>query len=298
MRLESSLGTPASDLIPDLPGGPASPEPPYSEFPSEPIESIPTPPSTPPAYAAEPQPMSPPPPPVPPSMPLESEVALPAEGTPQNLDDAPPLPEWAQPGRDDTPPQPEWARGSADSSYAAIPDTPDSYGTTMPFESSARPLNTSVVGRRVAAYLVDSFILSILSGAVVFLGGLLFATSVQDEFATISTAANSSAEVSAANTNIVGQMFSAYAGIILAVTILSLLYFAVLDWRGGTPGKRLLGIKVVAADGSPLDIGRTLVRTIAHVVDQVFYIGAFLMLLTSDHRRIGDMVGGTLVVRR
>ncbi len=70
---------------------------------------------------------------------------------------------------------------------------------------------------------------------------------------------------------------------------------------GWTPGKLLTGIRVVRDDGRPAGIGRALLRWLLWVVDGFPYVvplvGFIVGLTTVGHRRVGDMVAKTLVVR-
>lgn len=80
------------------------------------------------------------------------------------------------------------------------------------------------------------------------------------------------------------------------------LYHALLEGTTGwTPGKRALGIRVERADGEPCGYRGATVRTLARFVDflPVAYLAAFLsMALTERRRRLGDLLGGTVVVER
>ncbi|HUK20493.1 MAG TPA: stage II sporulation protein M [Gemmatimonadales bacterium] len=71
--------------------------------------------------------------------------------------------------------------------------------------------------------------------------------------------------------------------------------------RGRTPGKQLLGIRVVMDTGHPLTFSAAAVRNLVRVVDAqpvFFYIvGLAFVLLHRENRRLGDIVAGTVVVR-
>jgi uncharacterized RDD family membrane protein YckC len=69
---------------------------------------------------------------------------------------------------------------------------------------------------------------------------------------------------------------------------------------GQTPGKRLVGIRVVRVDGSPVGVLESAVRNLVRVVDSlplVYAVGILSVLLTRQHRRLGDLLAGTLLVR-
>lgn len=70
---------------------------------------------------------------------------------------------------------------------------------------------------------------------------------------------------------------------------------------GWSIGKLLTGIRVVRADGRPPGIGKALVRWLLWVVDGqpcgLPLVGFITGLTTTGHRRVGDMVAKTFVVR-
>jgi uncharacterized RDD family membrane protein YckC len=69
---------------------------------------------------------------------------------------------------------------------------------------------------------------------------------------------------------------------------------------GQTPGKRLVGIRVVRVDGSPVGVLESAVRNLVRVVDSlpgIYAVGCLSVLLTRQHRRLGDLLAGTLLVR-
>jgi uncharacterized RDD family membrane protein YckC len=70
-------------------------------------------------------------------------------------------------------------------------------------------------------------------------------------------------------------------------------------WKGQTPGKRLMGIRVVHSDGSPVSPGSSFLRNLMRFADtfMFLYLIAFIcMAASSGFRRFGDWVGNTLVV--
>jgi uncharacterized RDD family membrane protein YckC len=70
---------------------------------------------------------------------------------------------------------------------------------------------------------------------------------------------------------------------------------------GQTPGKRMQHIAVVNADGTPIQLGASLVRNVLLVVDilPLFYLVGLVTMFVSRHfRRVGDLVADTLVVYR
>lgn len=82
---------------------------------------------------------------------------------------------------------------------------------------------------------------------------------------------------------------------------LAFLYYWLLESRDGqTVGKKLLGVRVIGADGSEPGAGRIALRTLLRVVDgfALYLVGLIVALLTGDRRqRLGDLAARTRVVR-
>ena len=110
---------------------------------------------------------------------------------------------------------------------------------------------------------------------------------------------------------------------ILGFFLLRIFYFPIteLAWRGATPGKRILGLKVIDRHGGPLKPESIVVRNLMREVEvfmpltalavpaltgfetleqllMLVWIGIFTLmpLFNRDGLRIGDMVAGTLVI--
>lgn len=71
---------------------------------------------------------------------------------------------------------------------------------------------------------------------------------------------------------------------------------------GRTPGKRALGLRVVRADGRPVDWPAVLLRNTVRGLDLApllapYLLGGLVCLFDRHHRRLGDLAAGTLVVR-
>jgi uncharacterized RDD family membrane protein YckC len=71
------------------------------------------------------------------------------------------------------------------------------------------------------------------------------------------------------------------------------------QWQGRTPGKRLLGLRVVRRDGRPAGLVESVLRNAARAVEVplLYAPGVLCIALTPRHERLGDMLAGTLVVR-
>ena len=71
--------------------------------------------------------------------------------------------------------------------------------------------------------------------------------------------------------------------------------------RGQTPGKKLLGLRVLRADGAPVGWSRATVRSLLAFADFLpfgFAAGLAAMLLGRRCQRLGDLAAGTVVVHQ
>jgi len=84
-------------------------------------------------------------------------------------------------------------------------------------------------------------------------------------------------------------------------------------WNGQTPGKRMLGIRVVSTDGQPITALQAILRNVLRSLDALplapwpimdqapailptYLVGLVAPLLNDRYQRIGDLFCGTLVV--
>jgi uncharacterized RDD family membrane protein YckC len=79
-------------------------------------------------------------------------------------------------------------------------------------------------------------------------------------------------------------------------------YYLVFEliWNGQSPGKRWLGLRTVREGGRPITFVASAVRNLVRVIDFLpgFYgIGVVTMFIDPRSRRLGDLAGGTLVVK-
>ncbi|WP_342381513.1 RDD family protein [Myxococcus stipitatus] len=71
-------------------------------------------------------------------------------------------------------------------------------------------------------------------------------------------------------------------------------------FHGQTPGKKALRIRVVRLDGAPVGLFESAVRNLCRAVDflpGLYATGCISMLMTPQHRRLGDLLAGTVLVR-
>lgn len=92
--------------------------------------------------------------------------------------------------------------------------------------------------------------------------------------------------------------FGPYAVLMFVVFWFYPVLFEVFD-HGRTPGKRALGLRVVAANGAPVGWLAAFTRNLMRTVDMLpfgYATGLLASLADPWGRRLGDMVAGTLVV--
>jgi len=69
-------------------------------------------------------------------------------------------------------------------------------------------------------------------------------------------------------------------------------------WQGQTPGKRLVGIRVIEATGQPVGWSGVIIRNLIRTFDLgVFFVGLIPMLADKQERRFGDFAANTIVIR-
>lgn len=90
---------------------------------------------------------------------------------------------------------------------------------------------------------------------------------------------------------------------VAAVALLAVLWIEIwYPYRhgGSTPAMRWLGIRITTLHGGEPTLGAYFVRWLLMAVDGLFLglVGAVLIAVTPRNQRFGDIVAGTVVVRR
>jgi uncharacterized RDD family membrane protein YckC len=138
---------------------------------------------------------------------------------------------------------------------------------------------------RLAARSVDGLCQLVLAGACLLLPALLVER----------MAADSQAEATAR----VALLVLAVLGILASAWLYPVLFE--LLWKGRTPGKRMMGLAVTDEQGRPPSPAAVVVRNLLLLVDLLPALGLVGLLAAAidpRHRRIGDMVAGTVVVEQ
>ncbi len=111
----------------------------------------------------------------------------------------------------------------------------------------------------------------------------------------------------AAATNAAESAIAAGVGVLLVVLFgIQWVYFVVLEaWRGRTPGKAALGLRVVSTTGRPIGFRAAALRNVLRAADALplTYTAGLLsiaglasMSTTRRFQRLGDLVAGTIVI--
>jgi len=140
---------------------------------------------------------------------------------------------------------------------------------------------------RVGASLIDAVLTGAVTFALLALAGFDFAEYFADDAPLLLT------------TRPVDLVYAAVGAIVAVAYYVPLM----LRWDGRTVGKRVLGIRVVRADGRPLDAGvivlrQALLQYLLGVVVLLFALVDYLLPLADrQNRALHDFACGTRVVR-
>jgi uncharacterized RDD family membrane protein YckC len=96
------------------------------------------------------------------------------------------------------------------------------------------------------------------------------------------------------------ELFGAWM-IFLYMFLLNWFYHVICElcFKGQSPGKKIIGIRVVRSNGSPINPGASFVRNLLRFADTfmgLFIIALSCMMVSPGFRRIGDLAADTLVV--
>ncbi len=82
-------------------------------------------------------------------------------------------------------------------------------------------------------------------------------------------------------------------GIYLLISIVYNVTFWLLS--GQTPGKRVLGLRVMRKDGTRLKLGNALRRQVGYWISAIFYLGFLWILVDNKRQGFHDKIAGTIV---
>lgn len=137
---------------------------------------------------------------------------------------------------------------------------------------------------RLAAFLIDAALLAPVNAVLAY--ALL-------EFPEAGVALPELIDVLGSARPLPVELFGTVAACVAAYCVYAAAFEA---GSGATPGKRLLGLRVVRVDGSRCGPGPAVVRNALRVVDVIFAPALLLTIMTVNRQRLGDILAGTIVV--
>lgn len=139
------------------------------------------------------------------------------------------------------------------------------------------------IGSRFLAALVDTILIALLLVIVNFI--LIFVMSRIDP----SLGAGGDAAV----------WLIAILGLISFVILWGYYIFFEMLWNGQSPGKRMVGLRVIRTDGTPMGVSESIIRNLIRLIDflPLYYgVGVIAMFISHRAQRLGDLAANTLVV--
>lgn len=96
-----------------------------------------------------------------------------------------------------------------------------------------------------------------------------------------------------------GELTSKIASIVIAVFVISFdAVYCVTFWllAGQTPGKAILGARIVRTNGERIHLWPAVVRWLGYILSSVLFLGYFWILVDSRRQAWHDKLAGTLVI--
>ena len=97
----------------------------------------------------------------------------------------------------------------------------------------------------------------------------------------------------AETTHLIIAFLLSSAGINLIISIFYNIGFWMLS--GQTPGKRILGLRVLCVDGERLRFRNAILRQLGYWISSIFFLGFIWILLDNKRQGFHDKIGGTIV---
>jgi uncharacterized RDD family membrane protein YckC len=83
-------------------------------------------------------------------------------------------------------------------------------------------------------------------------------------------------------------------------SVIAIVYLIAMEaTQGATIGKKVLGLRVVKLDGTPIGWGESIIRNLLRIIDSIggYLLGAILVWTSPRKQRLGDRVAKTVVIR-
>lgn len=158
---------------------------------------------------------------------------------------------------------------------------------------------TSCMGPRIGAYIIDVLI----GWAVMTAVFLAVAERVDNSgFELCDIEGSPTICLDIGNSSWFAEGARGWAVTLAGVGVWMLMGIVMQGMTGATPGKHMVGLRVVGEDSQLADFGRCAARSALWVVDAFPFIFPLVGLITGastkGHRRVGDMVASTFVVKK
>ena len=155
---------------------------------------------------------------------------------------------------------------------------------------------TNVVGRRVVAFLIDNLI-----SAVIVVIAWFALTSEVPGLTECPDSGGGFTINGHCRGFIEGKSGNQTAWLLISAIAILVIFVIIPGVRGTSPGKAMLGIRLVNAEGNPPGVLRAFLRYILLVVDGfpwiIPYLTGFIVALNSErNQRVGDMAANTFVI--
>ncbi|WP_053335860.1 RDD family protein [Bacteriovorax sp. DB6_IX] len=146
------------------------------------------------------------------------------------------------------------------------------------------------LGRRLFAHAIDSSLLAAVT--YIFILGVIFVFGIGA--AVFSGMLSSFKDGSLLSTILMTIITVAFVLLILSIYHGYFIYF---DYnKAQTPGKKILGLKVISTNGARLTLKQCILREIFKWIDQLYIPALISMLMTEKSQRLGDIAAGTQVI--
>lgn len=151
--------------------------------------------------------------------------------------------------------------------------------TVVTPENIALTLEEAGIATRFGAFLIDIVLQLALTLACCIITGILVAIFEK---------------------TLVGNILGAL--IIAEIFLVWFGYFLFFEavWNGQTPGKRVFGLRVMRDGGYPIDLFTSSTRNLIRIADFLpmgYLLGAVVVLVHPQYKRLGDIVAGTVVIK-
>lgn len=138
------------------------------------------------------------------------------------------------------------------------------------------------LGSRAAAFIIDQVILMIANIVIILIPLLIIMFQPKTMFGT-------------------DMDTVVIAIIIILMFVINWGYFFAFEYfmGGRTPGKKMMGIRVIQENGHSITLLSSFIRNLLRIIDSLpayYLLGIAMIFFHSKHKRVGDLVAGTIVV--